>query len=112
MSNGEILDALEKKINLALQNKRLTEKERTLLDIVQLFVLFLQDDHKKMAAIAPQVSVLWSDREQSKMDRMDFRRMWMSPLINILVTTGVSVILSALLFYFLFLSTMKGMVIR
>lgn len=46
-ANGEILDLLEKKIEDGLKAKRLSKSERLSLEVQQLFVLYMKDDHPK-----------------------------------------------------------------
>lgn len=46
-SNGEILTLLEKKIEDGLKTKRLSKSERLSLEVQQLFVLYMKDDHPK-----------------------------------------------------------------
>lgn len=46
--NGEVLDLLRKKIDAALQNNSLSKTDRTLLEIQQLFVVYLSFDHAKV----------------------------------------------------------------
>lgn len=49
--SGEVLNLLEEKITMALKAKRLRASERTLLEIQQLFVIYMQDDHPKTQAM-------------------------------------------------------------
>lgn len=46
-TNGEVLDLLQEKINMALKAKRLRQTDRTMLEIMQLFVIYMADDHPK-----------------------------------------------------------------
>lgn len=50
-SNGEILDLLQKKIEDGLKVKRISRTERLSLEVQQLFVLYMQDDHPKTQAM-------------------------------------------------------------
>lgn len=52
MSNsGEVLELLEAKIQTLLSGRRLKASDRTLLEIQQLFVLYLREDHNKVATM-------------------------------------------------------------
>lgn len=55
MANGEVLDTLEEKITLALQSSQLRKADRTMLEIQQLFVIYLKSDHKKIEEAYPLV---------------------------------------------------------
>lgn len=46
-TNGEVLTLLEKKIEEGLKAKRLSKSERLSLEVQQLFVLYMKDDHPK-----------------------------------------------------------------
>lgn len=45
--NGDVLSLLEKKIEEGLKQKRLSKSERLSLEVQQLFVLYMKDDHPK-----------------------------------------------------------------
>jgi hypothetical protein len=51
--NGQVLSLLEKKITDRLAQKRLPKGRREDLEIQQLFVLYLREDHRK-------VNIMWS----------------------------------------------------
>lgn len=46
-ANGEVLNLLQKKIEDGLRVKRLSKSERLSLEVQQLFVLYMLDDHPK-----------------------------------------------------------------
>lgn len=46
-ANSDVLDLLEKKIEEGLKAKRLSKSERLSLEVQQLFVLYMKDDHPK-----------------------------------------------------------------
>ena len=46
--NGEILDELKRRIDEALENKRLKKNDRMMLEIQQLFVIYIMNDHPKV----------------------------------------------------------------
>ena len=50
-ANIEVLDLLEHKVNTALANKRIKAADKTLLEMQQLFILYLREDHKKVIAM-------------------------------------------------------------
>jgi len=45
--NGQILDAMQKKLSEALSQKRLSKKDRLQYEILELLVMFMADDHPK-----------------------------------------------------------------
>jgi hypothetical protein len=45
--NGEIIKAMEKKLDTALSQKRLSVKDRLQYEILQLIVMYLAEDHPK-----------------------------------------------------------------
>ena len=45
--NGEIIKAMEKKLDVALGQKRLSAKDRLQYEILQLIVMYLAEDHPK-----------------------------------------------------------------
>jgi hypothetical protein len=100
MANGEILDNLERDINQALVNKKLSEDKRMMFRMMQTFVVYLKDDHKSVKDMAPKVEALWGCKEQADKDSRENKKMVLSPLFNILITLGVSTIFNALIFYF------------
>ncbi len=53
MPNGEILEILKNRINSELGRKRISATNKTQLEVLQLFVTYLEDDHAK-------VSTMWS----------------------------------------------------
>ncbi len=99
MANGDILDALEAKIANGLKNKRLTDKERTQLEIQQLLVIFLKEDHATLKEMRPQVDQMWKSHQQEDTDRREYRKMWVTPLVGTVVTTGISLLFTGLMFY-------------
>lgn len=111
MANGEILDALDVKINKALQNKRIADQTRTQLEIQQMFVIFLKEDHQNLKILMPQINVLWAEREQSNIERRDLKKMLLTPLISTLVTTGASLVITALLSYFWFFPYIEKLIV-
>ena len=46
-ATGDVLTLLEKKIEDGLKAKRLSKSERLSLEVQQLFVLYMKDDHPK-----------------------------------------------------------------
>jgi len=46
--NGQILDAARGKITEALNQKRLSRKDRLQYEILELIVMFISDDHPKI----------------------------------------------------------------
>lgn len=46
-ANGEVLTLLQEKIVTALQRKRINASDRAMLEIMQLFVIYMVDDHPK-----------------------------------------------------------------
>ena len=50
-ANSEVLDLLEQKVKNMLEVKRLKASDRMLLEIQQLFVLYLREDHRKVATM-------------------------------------------------------------
>lgn len=53
MANGEVLDQLGDNLENLLKNKRLSPTTRSQLEVQQLFLIYLRDDHKK-------VNIMWS----------------------------------------------------
>ena len=51
MANGDILDQLGEKIETLLANKKIKGTDRTHLEIQQLFLVYLKDDHKKVTTM-------------------------------------------------------------
>jgi len=47
MVNGEIIKAMEKKLETALAQKRLNAKDRLQYEILQLIVMYIAEDHPK-----------------------------------------------------------------
>jgi hypothetical protein len=47
MANGEVLDLLEEKIAAALKVRRIKASDKTMLEVMQLFVIYMKDDHPK-----------------------------------------------------------------
>jgi len=45
--NGEIIKAMEKKLDLALSQEKLSAKDRLQYEILQLIVMYLAEDHPK-----------------------------------------------------------------
>lgn len=50
-TNSDVLDLLEQKIEAGLKAKRLRSSERLSLEVQQLFVLYMKDDHPKTQAM-------------------------------------------------------------
>lgn len=50
-NNSDVLDLLEQKIEAGLKAKRLRPSERLSLEVQQLFVLYMKDDHPKTQAM-------------------------------------------------------------
>lgn len=50
-NNSDVLDLLEQKIEAGLKAKRLRSSERLSLEVQQLFVLYMKDDHPKTQAM-------------------------------------------------------------
>lgn len=48
---SDVLDLLEQKIEAGLKTKRLRQNERLSLEVQQLFVLYIKDDHPKTQAM-------------------------------------------------------------
>ena len=51
MPNGDILDILKDRISTELGKKRISSANKTQLEVLQLFVTYLEDDHTKVAAM-------------------------------------------------------------
>lgn len=51
LNNSDVLDLLEQKIEAGLKVKRLRASERLSLEVQQLFVLYMKDDHPKTQAM-------------------------------------------------------------
>ena len=52
MSNTqEVLDVLQGRIEIELKRKRISASSKAQFEILQLFVIYLQDDHKKVSAM-------------------------------------------------------------
>lgn len=51
MPNGEILDILKSRIESELGRKRLSATNKTQLEILQLFVTYLEEDHARVATM-------------------------------------------------------------
>lgn len=49
MSNGEILTTLQERIKTAKSKKRLPQSDAVMLDVMELLVIYIQDDHAKVA---------------------------------------------------------------
>lgn len=50
-SDGEILAQIRKKVDILLTNKRLSPTTRAMLEIEQLLVAYLENDHPKVQAM-------------------------------------------------------------
>lgn len=50
-TNGEVLDLLKEKIGAALKVKRISRSDKAMLEIMQLFVIYMVDDHPKTQAM-------------------------------------------------------------
>lgn len=50
-TNGEVLDLLKEKIGAALKVERISHSDRAMLEIMQLFVIYMVDDHPKTQAM-------------------------------------------------------------
>lgn len=50
-TNSDVLNLLEQKIEAGLKAKRLRASERLSLEVQQLFVLYMKDDHPKTQAM-------------------------------------------------------------
>lgn len=53
MSHGEILNTLQERIVTAKKKKRLPQTDAVMLDVMELLVIYIQEDHAK-------VSTMWS----------------------------------------------------
>ena len=51
MPNGDILDILKERISSELNKKRISSANKTQLEVLQLFVTYLEDDHAKVATM-------------------------------------------------------------
>lgn len=47
--NGEILEELKRRIDEALENKRLRKTERIMLEIQQINAIYMRNDHRKVS---------------------------------------------------------------
>lgn len=51
MPNGEILEILQSRIEGELKKKRISATNKAQLEILQLFVTYLEEDHRKVATM-------------------------------------------------------------
>lgn len=58
MANGDVLDKLQEKLEKLLNKKKLPPSDRAVIEVMQLLVIFLSDDHEKVAEIYPTFKIL------------------------------------------------------
>jgi hypothetical protein len=100
MANGDILTTLETDIANALKRK-LPEDKRLMFNTFRAMVIFLKDDHARLADMTPKVNTLWECKEQEDKDKKETRRMILSPIYNTVITWIISTLITLLGIHFL-----------
>ena len=57
MANGDVLMELKERLGTLLK-KKMSAKDRAVIETMQLFVIFLEDDHRKVGEMYPTVRVV------------------------------------------------------
>jgi len=96
-ANGAVLETLGTKIEIALKDPKLRKTDRAILEIQQLFILYLKSDHEKLADIYPfskkQMEKAATADKDDKDDRIFLRRQFYGAAIGTLVGSGVTALI-------------------
>jgi len=95
-ANGEILKTLKDKIALALDDTRLRKADRVILEIQQLFIIYLQNDHEKIEKIYPFVMAQQASTKEKRDSGIHYTRL----AVGTAITSVVVMLLNWVYYYF------------